>query len=271
MGGIMLWIILVVIAMIFMMKIIPEMRMSQGKKKLEMEGTMENGSAQRATGGMQENRRSITVSKWDHSHKDLSLKGLNNKLLDSQKMSVFLDDKFAGELKSGQPVIAYMDEREHKVQIMTYAKKQYTVPAGSESYYAAYFNEKLSIVPAEDHFRDELIKFVLEMFKGQGIKDRINDPNNRYHSIDIDCTNQEIYLNRVLNQGTNLAQKLTGSDSEKIPYAQIGLSPVEAYTRLPGYWYLTTEAVKEAIMQDKEIDMEQGMGGLTYRTTHNLY
>ena len=259
------------IAYIVIAKVIPEMRMSQGKKKMEMESTTENESVQNSNGGMKENRRSITVSKWDHSHKDLSLKGLNNKLLDAQKMSVFLDDKFVGELKSGQPVIAYMDEREHKVQIVTFVKKQYIVPAGNESYYAAYFNEKLSIVPSEDRFRDELIGFVLNMFKSQGIKDRINDPNNRYHSIDIDCGNQEIYLNRVLNQGTNLAQKLTGSDSEKIPYAQIGLSPIEEYTQLPGYWYMTTEAVKEAIMHDKDIDIEEGMGGLTYRRTHDLY
>ena len=145
------------------------------------------------------------------------------------------------------------------------------IPEGRKDYEAYYFNHSLSIGSARDPFRDELTNFVIDMFRGQGIKERVSDPNNKYNSIQIKVSQEGIRFSWYLSRTRGIRQWMTGDEEEKIAYYQIGLTPLPREKQPDGYWEYIQLWIENAIESNEDVNMERSIGGFAIRKSHKLY
>jgi hypothetical protein len=146
------------------------------------------------------------------------------------------------------------------------------IPPGNDSYIVYFFNDSFRIGPEEDDFRDGLTAFVLNIFRGRGIKDRILDSNNSGNKVYLDINPDGIRIYWRLKQPKGLKQLLTGEGEEKISYIQMGLTPLAKEKQPPaGYWDFINMWVQDAILNDEKADLMKDGGGYTFRTTHSLF
>lgn len=214
--------------------------------------------------------RTLSITRLTHSYKEWDLHGLRNRFVDNYPVHIFLDDVDQGLLPKEGEMVLSLDSNAHVVKGAVFASS-FGIPAGRESYLAFFFNGGFRIGPTIDPFRDKLAEFVLRIFRGQGIRDRILDENNRNHNVELHIEPEGIRLSWSLAQTKGLRQWATGEDDEKIPYRQIGLVPPAPETQPGGYWQFLQDYVEDLILSDKEADMDRYMGGFTFRTRHNLY
>lgn len=214
--------------------------------------------------------RTITIERATHAYKEWDLHGLENAFRDKWIVRIVLDDVEQGHLKADEVMTLDVDSGEHTLRYNLLAPK-YWIPPGRENYLVSYFRDSLRIGPENDEFRDGLTLFVLKMFRGRGIKDRILDPNNHGNKVRLDINSEGIRLSWTLEHTKGLKQWLTGEGEEKISYSQMGLTPLAEEMRPAGYWEFLQMWVEKAIVQDKEADMTMEGGGFTFRRTHDLY
>lgn len=214
--------------------------------------------------------RTLTIIRLTHAHKDMSFAGLRNVLRDAAPVQILLDGVVQGKLEKDQNMVLQIDSGEHKLAFTTLGSG-YRIPAGYDDYKAFFFNNKFGIAPTVDPFRDQLTEFVLRMVRGQGFRERILDPNNRNHAVEVRITDTYIEVFTALAKTKGLAQWTLGGKAEKIYYQDINLMPLQN-DRLPdGYWHYIDTHVSEAIENDEEADLTRGAGGFTIRSRHNLY
>lgn len=214
--------------------------------------------------------RTVSINRLTHAYKEWDLHGLKNRFMDNYPVHIFLDDVDQGLLPKGEEMVLSIDSDAHVLKSAVFASA-YGIPAGREDYLAFFFNGGFRIGFKNDTFREELAEFVLRMFRGQGIRDRIRDENNRNHNIVLNIGQEGIRLSWSLAQTKGLRQWATGEDEEKISYRQIGLTPPALEEQPGGYWQFIQDYVEDLILKDKEADMDRYMGGFTFRTKHNLY
>ena len=222
------------------------------------------------TGTAQMNSRTVKIYRLTHAYKEWNATGLRNRLKDNMPVHIFLDDKDQGFLAKDSSLILNLDSNPHILRCDAIGTK-YIIPAGTDHYSAYFFNNSLKIGPVQDNFRDGLTMFVLKIFRGQGIRDRMADPNNLHHNVSIDVGQDGIRLSWRLAQTRGIKQWATGTDEEKISYYQAGLTPLPKEKQPGGYWDYIQMRIEDAIEADKEADMERYMSGFRARTKHNLY
>ena len=167
-------------------------------------------------------------------------------------------------------MVLQIDSGEHKLAFTTLGSG-YRIPAGYDDYEALFFNNSFRIAPTVDPFRDQLTEFVLKMVRGQGFRDRILDPNNRNHAVEVHIRDKYIEVFTALAKTKGLAQWASGGKSEKIYYQNINLMPPQN-DRLPGgYWDYINSHVSKAIENDEEADLTLVGGGFTIRSRHKLF
>lgn len=214
--------------------------------------------------------RTLTVARLKHAHTGLDVYGLRNKLLDNISVSILLDGVKQGVLSNNGKLELHIDSREHRLASAILGSS-YKIPAGNESYLALFFNNAFQIAPLEDPFRDRLMEFLLRIVRGQGFKERILNPNNRTHAVEINLTSNYIEIFMHLDKPKGLVQLVTGGQSEKIYYKDVGLVPPNEDRRPGGYWDYLKTYMRETVENDSEADLVHAAGGFTIRTTHKLY
>jgi len=214
--------------------------------------------------------RTITIERATHAYKEWNLKGLENAFRDKFPVRIVLDDVEQGRLTDKENMVLHVDSGEHTIRYNLLAPR-YAIPAGTENYLVSYFRDDFRIGPETDDFRDALTGFVLSMFRGRGIRDRINDPNNYGNKIYMDVNCDGIRLYWTLAKPKGLKQMLTGEGEEKISYGQMGLTPPPQERWPAGYWGFIQMWLELAILKDDKCDMQLEGGAFTFRTTHDLF
>lgn len=214
--------------------------------------------------------RTLTIVRGKHAYKNLDFAGLRNRFQDSMPIQILLDGVNQGNLDPDRKMVLNIDSRAHKLAF-TILSSAYTIPAGTDSYLAMFFNKAFRITPLEDPFRDQLEQFILRMVRGQGFRDRILDRNNRNHTVEVRLTSTCIEVFMPLAQTKGLAQWSTGGQTEKIYYQNIGLTPLPKDRQPGGYWDYLNDYIREVIEADDEADLTHVAGGFTVRTSHKLY
>lgn len=220
--------------------------------------------------------RILTIVRSSHAYMEWDRIGIMNRISDNRRIRIMLDDQEQGELAKNGNMVLHMDSREHAIKCLgstgsPLVAPSYRIPAGNEDYYAYCFNGKLMIAPVNDPFRESLTQSLLNIFRSQGMRDRMRDPNNRLGTVELGLLSDHIRLSRSLKETKGLKQWSLGGDEEKIAYSELGLTaPPE--NRLPsGYWTFLLDHVRHAIENDEQADMEHVAGGFRMRRTHKLY
>lgn len=219
---------------------------------------------------VQTTSRTVTIFRLTHAHKEWDASGLGNMLKDNMPVHIFADDQDQGTLSKDGSLTVTLNSGPHTLKCAKLGTK-YVIPAGADGYEAYFFNNSLRIGPVQDYFRERLTMFVLKMFRSQGMRDRMNDLNNRHHNIVVNVRADGIYLSWQLAQTKGIKQWATGGDEEKISYYQAGLTPLPQEKQPGGYWDYIQMRIEDAIEADEEADMERYMGGFRMRTKHKLY
>lgn len=214
--------------------------------------------------------RKVMICRLTHLYKDWNVRGIGNMLKDNTPVHIFVDDKDQGALPKDDLMIVSLNYDSHILKCTTFGTK-YVIPAGNEHYEAYYFNKALQIGPVQDQFRDELIMFVLKMFRGKGIRERMMDLNNRNHNVKISVEHDGIRLSWDLVKPQGIKQWISGMHEEKISYRQMGITPLMCEKQPSGYWNYIQTKVEDAIVMDEEADMEKYLLGIRMRTEHRLY
>lgn len=214
--------------------------------------------------------RTITIERATHAYKEWDIHGLENAFRDKWIVRIVLDDVEQGHLNANEPMTLNIDSGEHTIRYNLLAPR-YRIPAGTDNYMVSYFRDNFRIGPETDAFRDGLTQFVVKMFRGRGIKDRILDPNNYGNKVYLDINREGIRVYWTLAHTKGLKQFFSGEGEDKISYRQMGLTPLAEEKQPTGYWEFLQMWVEEAILQDKEADMDKSGGGFTFRSKHDLF
>ena len=122
-----------------------------------------------------------------------------------------------------------------------------------------------------DPFLDGVTDFILKTLGSQGARDRIELRNNRNHNLYVHCFPEYISISYDLVQTRGFEQWSTGRQTEKIPYGRLGLT-VPAYSGGYNYWEYLNTMIKDSIVGDSKVDMEQdSLGGFRPRTVHSMW
>lgn len=212
--------------------------------------------------------RQITIYRLTHVHKEFSFRGIHNTLKDSVQVNFSMDGKSAGSL--GQdPLEIPMDSREHIIKCGLL--DSYRIPAGDKDYKAYYFNNNLMIGFDPDPFREQLVEFMVNLFRGRGIKDRLLDSNNSTNSVSVYILPDYVRLSFPLKNTKGLKEWATGTREEKISFQEIGLMVPHVDSLPDGYFGFIEDYVLSAIDHDEEADMERNGNSIKIRKTHRLY
>ena len=215
--------------------------------------------------------RTITIQRLMHAHKSLDMAGLKNVFMDNYPIHIFLDGKDQGILPKYDTMTLHLDANEHILKPAIMSSK-YLIPKGTDSYIVYFFNDAFQIGLVHDPFRDKIIEFIIQIFQGQGIKDRINNPNNRNHNIYLKVCYDGIYLSWDVAKTHGLKQWATGQEEEFISYQSAGLQILPAEKMPSGYWEFVQNCAEETILKDEKANMmKDHLGGFTYNTKHNLF
>lgn len=214
--------------------------------------------------------RTVTIQRLMHAHKDLTGSGIQNMLKDSMPVMIYLDGTKQGTLAKDQPFVLHLDSNAHTISHTPISSKS-IIPAGNNDYVAYFFNTSFMIGPVHDPFRDELTQWVLNMVRGQGFRDRIQDPNNHYHAVKVSIQSNCIRVHWAVNQKKGFTEWSSGEKEEKIYYNQIGLTPPPSNRQPGGYWQYLGNFVQQSVKNDPQADLVHGIGGFSFRKTHGLY
>lgn len=211
--------------------------------------------------------RTIEIWRPGHAHKtvDATLK-------DMQPIHPYLDGVDQGVLKTGQTMTLGLDEGPHVLRNSILGPKC-DLPAGTDSYTAVFHENQFKVGIKNDPFKDQLALFMLNMFRGQGIRDRILDLNNRKNDISLHFDPKKgIRLAWSPLETKGFQQWSTGEVWEFISFAEAGLTPPPP-ARLPtGYWGKLADDICEAIDLDKGSDVTLcGFHRFTIPSHHKLY
>lgn len=212
--------------------------------------------------------RKITVYRLTHDYKEFNFAGIRNTLKDLVQVNFSLDGKAAGSLGK-DPLEIPMDSREHTVKCGLL--DSYRIPAGDKDYRAYYFNNYLMIGFDPDPFREQLAEFMVNMFRGRGMRDRLLDSNNSTNSVTVHISPDHIRLSFPLKNTRGLKEWSTGTREEKISFQQIGLQAPPADTLPDGYFGFVEEYVLSAVDRDEEAAMEWNGNSIKIREKHRLY
>ncbi len=214
--------------------------------------------------------REIVIERLTHAYKEWDMAGLRNRFQDAYPVHIFIDDVDFGLIGGGQTVKFVVDTNAHTVKCAVLASG-YHIPAGTEDYVGYYFNGSLRFGPAVDFFRDKLTAFVIGMFRGKGMRDRMRDPNNRNHNVELRIEHDCIVLSRQLYKTRGLKQWALGGDEEKIYFRDIGLVPLDPEMQPGNYWDFIQKWVESQLLEDEQADVERYMGGFAECRQHKLY
>ena len=214
--------------------------------------------------------RTLTINRATHAYKEWDIHGLKNVFMDKFPVRIVLDDVEQGPLPANETMELQVDSNEHTIRFNLHTAK-YWIPPGNDSYLITYFHDSFRIGPVEDEFRDGLTEFILNIFRGQGIRDRILDSNNYGNKVYLDINTDGIRIYWRLANPKGLKQILTGEGEEKISYAQMGLTPLAKDRQPGGYWSFIEMWIQDSILQDEKADMMKKDGGYTFCTKHSLF
>ncbi len=118
-------------------------------------------------------------------------------------------------------------------------------------------------------FRESLVKFMIKVFNGQGIMDRIQLENNSHHNIYIVVHDDCISVEYEPIHTRDVIQWATGRIAEKIYYSEMGL---ELPAELPPRWSetLLREITQGIISSNLELSCDE-FGGICRTKLHRLY
>lgn len=212
--------------------------------------------------------RTITIERLTHAHKEWNLHGLRNRFMDAYPVHIFLDDTDQGLLTAESPMTLHLSSEAHTLKSAILAST-HNIPAGNHSYGAFFFNDAFMICPKEDFFCSQIMSFMVHIFKGDGIRDRILDSNNRNHNVAFDIGPKGIRLYWQAATTKGLKQWVTGEEEEWIRYSDIDLEPLAPEYQPDGYWDFVKLMAEEAILKDA--GMERHLGGFTFKSRSNLW
>ncbi len=215
--------------------------------------------------------RQLRIRRLMHTHKDLSAQGVWNSLKDAKPVRVFIDKVQQGVIPNGEDLVLTLSQGAHTLGCSGFSSGV-SIPADNKDYEALFFNDAFWVGPTEDPFRDRLVQAVLPIFRSQGMKERILDPNNRNHHVRMELRSDGMRLHWAVNQTKGIKQWSTGEEEEMIRFGQLGLTPPPACTLPSTYWYYTQAFLESVILHDKVADLDWVNGlGFGIRTKHDLF
>lgn len=243
---------------------------NQAKKPVEPVSQVKKPAPTTVPQNQQQPTRTVSIRRGMHAYKDLTAAGLKNMFVDAAPVAVYLDGEKQGMLNKDKAMVLRIDSGKHIISQSPISSK-HRIPEGSDSYDSFYFNGAFMTGPVNDPFRDELAAFILKLVRGQGFRDRINDPNNHYHAVEITIQSNYVRVHWRLNQTKGFAEWSTGEKEEKIYYHQAGLTPLPEHKQPSGYWSYLNNYIRDVVVFDPKADLEHVVGGFAVRKTHSLY
>lgn len=146
--------------------------------------------------------------------------------------------------------------------------------------------EKTGIIPAKEllntqsiitnekfkefiSFKNKVVDFMIKVFNGQGIIDRIQLTNNRNHNIYVVIHKDGISLEYEAENTKGITQWATGRVTEKIYYKQMG---VELPSLLPEHWSESLfNEIRAGILSNNTEFTFDSMGGFCKNALHPLF
>lgn len=210
---------------------------------------------------------------------------------------VSIDNKIVGWLENDSAISISVDEFPHVlgVALRDIRKTEANIPAGTDGYIFSMSLETLQGIPHlqltgkiptaemanltaevtfdefKDYtaFKDNLVAFMIKIFNGQGIQDRLQSENNSNHNIYIVIQPNGISLEYTPVRTQGLLQWATGRISEKIYYKEIGL---ELPSKLPEHWSkMLLREIIQGILSSNSDFIYDSLGGIRKTKMHPLY
>lgn len=216
--------------------------------------------------------RYVYLSKPKHAYRGFNFTGYSNWLVDTRSSPILLDGNAVGSMRGDGELTIPMDEKEHTLTADNRLFKRHCkVPAGRENYIGICFNhgkgDNLYLHPENDPFYSQVAAYMLNVFKGQGIRDRIQSTQNRHHGVEIAANADGIEISYLLSNVNGWGDP---KSREMIYYRDMGLYPMPE-SQLPGGYYETIQnRLIDDIADDREVDMEYTTYGFAPRKMHSL-
>lgn len=163
------------------------------------------------------------------------------------KWGVLLDGAMIGKLDNGQTQSFRIDERSHNLEVVMlspFGKPTLSIEPASTLVMAGTddCNVTLTLVPgliknkiranctyegsvlSESDFVDAVTAFITNVFNGDAILQRLNDPNNRRKDLGISCRKDGVHIWWDVKETTMGKNWSTGRDEELIPYEAAGVT-----------------------------------------------
>ena len=168
------------------------------------------------------------------------------------KWGIKLDGKIVGQIKNGESFVTQIDEQPHTLEIIQLSlfgtptigveSGVCVIMAGNQDCFAVtrisveLFKNKIHLectyngtVPPVSDFVDAVAKFVVNVFKGDAIIERLNDSNNRRKDLEIFCGKDGVHIRWQEVKPTHLS---LGYGEEIVPYEAAGVTlPKEQLTQ----------------------------------------
>lgn len=198
-------------------------------------------------------------------------KTATNIIMDAKPEFVYLDGKNMGVLKTGGTVDIDIDTASHKLKTGT-PGSACVLPAGTDNYFAEFHNGTFEIGIANDPFAAALLPVILNIFRGQGVLDRMQERNNLHHNVMLRLDETGIGICWHCAKPHGFKQWANGTDGETISFYQAGVTPPPKERQPRGYWACLTREMEHQIEQDREANLQRDShGGFVPRYRSSLY
>lgn len=198
--------------------------------------------------------RTYSIERYTHTHKDLTLKGVSNTVKDLVPVEVKVDGVSMGIL-SKEVITIPLDRNAHKLKV---GSSGGSVPAGTESYNAFYFNGMLCAGPENDPFRTALTKTMIDTLRQGPIRKLISDRNNDTHRVDVYINSLHVRLFFPQQKPKGLKDWSLGGHEIIYEYSDLALpAPLPEELQPSGYWRYIEDWVQSEIGRERSLGLER--------------
>lgn len=185
------------------------------------------------------------------------------------KWMVQLDGYEVARLNNGETQSIQIDEHPHQMEIVmlsTFGKPTLNINPGTALIMAgdANCNVTLSLglglvknhinvecsynAPAinESAFIEAVTRFMVNIFNGDAILERLNDPDNRRNDLEILCAKDGVHIRWAAEKAIVGKNWSTGYDEEIVPYEAAGVT-------------MPTEMLANELLKQLEVSVKQGI------------
>lgn len=163
------------------------------------------------------------------------------------KMGIKLDGAIIDKIGNGQSLSFHIDDRSHNLEVIALSligkptlgvdPATAFIMAGSDdctvtvSVVMGLIKNKIkaecqyhTAPVSEANFIHSVTEFMVNVFNGNAILERLEDPNNRRHDLSVSCHKDGVHIRWQLNETKNMDEWSKGYAEEIIPYEAAGVT-----------------------------------------------